>query len=140
MERAPSRRGKRRRLESYPALPSGDRVSCLGIHQVLTAAFGRPERFLKILSRPNPRSWLVWGTRVLTVYSAIAFRWLGADGSLPNGYRPSCSCPGSSSPFLTVPATSVPIPGNRLGPGNLRRPLWFQRPLRLKKGVFFQEF
>ena len=39
----------------------------------------RPERFLKVLYRPNPRSWLTWGAYLLVVYSGIAFFW-GAAG------------------------------------------------------------
>jgi Fe-S-cluster-containing dehydrogenase component/formate-dependent nitrite reductase membrane component NrfD len=36
----------------------------------------RPERFLKILLHPNPRSWLVWGAHILMFYSIITLFWL----------------------------------------------------------------
>ncbi len=36
----------------------------------------RPERFLKILFHPNPRSWLVWGANILTAFLVIVFLWL----------------------------------------------------------------
>lgn len=38
----------------------------------------RPERFLKILYRPNARSWLVWGAYILFFYSGIVFLWAAA--------------------------------------------------------------
>jgi len=36
----------------------------------------RPERFLKILFHPNPRSWLVWGAYILTSFAMTALLWL----------------------------------------------------------------
>ena len=36
----------------------------------------RPERFLYIFLKPNPTSWLFWGSVVLAVYSALAGLWL----------------------------------------------------------------
>jgi formate-dependent nitrite reductase membrane component NrfD len=36
----------------------------------------RPERFLYIVLKPNPRSWLVWGAWVLFAYGAVAGLWL----------------------------------------------------------------
>jgi Fe-S-cluster-containing dehydrogenase component/formate-dependent nitrite reductase membrane component NrfD len=36
----------------------------------------RPERFLYIFVKANPRSWLVWGSAALVVYSALAGAWL----------------------------------------------------------------
>jgi len=38
----------------------------------------RPERFLKILYRPNARSWLFWGSYILLLYSGIVFLWAAA--------------------------------------------------------------
>ncbi len=35
----------------------------------------RPERFLYLVFRPNPRSWLVWGAYILMVFSGLAFLW-----------------------------------------------------------------
>lgn len=37
----------------------------------------RPKRFLYILTRPNPRSWLFLGALVLAAYAAFAAAWLG---------------------------------------------------------------
>jgi Fe-S-cluster-containing dehydrogenase component/formate-dependent nitrite reductase membrane component NrfD len=37
----------------------------------------RPERFLYILLKPNPRSWLFWGAVVLGVAGALFSAWLG---------------------------------------------------------------
>jgi len=36
----------------------------------------RPERFLFILLKPNPRSWLVWGAFILLAYGVVALAWL----------------------------------------------------------------
>ncbi len=36
----------------------------------------RPERFLYIFLKPNPTSWLFWGSVVLAVYAALAGLWL----------------------------------------------------------------
>jgi Fe-S-cluster-containing dehydrogenase component/formate-dependent nitrite reductase membrane component NrfD len=36
----------------------------------------RPERFLFILLKPNPRSWLVWGAFILLAYGVVATAWL----------------------------------------------------------------
>ncbi len=43
---------------------------------LLVADLERPARFLKVLTHPNPRSWLVWGAGILIAYSAIAVAWL----------------------------------------------------------------
>ncbi len=43
---------------------------------VLIGDLRRPERFMKILFHPNPRSWLVWGANVLTAFFAVALLWL----------------------------------------------------------------
>ncbi len=45
---------------------------------LLIADLDRPERFLKLLYHPHPRSWLVWGAQVLMVYDVVAFFWLAA--------------------------------------------------------------
>jgi Fe-S-cluster-containing dehydrogenase component/formate-dependent nitrite reductase membrane component NrfD len=42
---------------------------------LLIADLQRPERFYYILIKPNPRSWLVWGTWILIAYSAVAALW-----------------------------------------------------------------
>ncbi|HET7699165.1 MAG TPA: NrfD/PsrC family molybdoenzyme membrane anchor subunit [Vicinamibacterales bacterium] len=45
---------------------------------VLIADLERPARFYYILTRPNWRSWLVWGTWFLVAHGAISTLWLGA--------------------------------------------------------------
>src|SRR5262249_54932578 len=45
---------------------------------VLVADLERPERFYSILTRPNWRSWLVWGTWFLVAHGAISAAWLVA--------------------------------------------------------------
>src|SRR5262249_59350151 len=44
----------------------------------------RPERFLFILLKPNPRSWLVWGAFILLAYGVVALAWLvvGSGGDI----------------------------------------------------------
>lgn len=47
----------------------------------------RPDRFLYILFKPNPTSWLVWGAWILMAYGGLGVLWLlgglsGADGLL----------------------------------------------------------
>jgi Fe-S-cluster-containing dehydrogenase component/formate-dependent nitrite reductase membrane component NrfD len=36
----------------------------------------RPERFLYLLFKPNPRSWLVWGGWILMAHGLLALAWL----------------------------------------------------------------
>ena len=46
----------------------------------------RPERFYYLLTKPNLKSWLVWGGYILMLYSLAAFLWLLAgisDHSVP---------------------------------------------------------
>jgi Fe-S-cluster-containing dehydrogenase component/formate-dependent nitrite reductase membrane component NrfD len=43
---------------------------------VLIGHLKRPDRFYYILIKPNPRSWLVWGTWILMAYGAAAAAWL----------------------------------------------------------------
>lgn len=52
-------------------------LAFLGITVVLLIAdLKRPWRFLYLLTKPNPRSWLVLGTYILMVYGALAAAWL----------------------------------------------------------------
>jgi Fe-S-cluster-containing dehydrogenase component/formate-dependent nitrite reductase membrane component NrfD len=46
---------------------------------VLVLDLERPERFYYILTRPNWRSWMVWGAYFLTAHGALAALWLGAS-------------------------------------------------------------
>jgi formate-dependent nitrite reductase membrane component NrfD len=43
---------------------------------LLIADLKRPERFYFLLTRPNPRSWVVIGAWILTAYGVIATLWL----------------------------------------------------------------
>jgi formate-dependent nitrite reductase membrane component NrfD len=43
---------------------------------VLVADLERPERFYYILTRPNWRSWLVWGAWFLTAHASLAAIWV----------------------------------------------------------------
>ena len=43
---------------------------------LLIANLKRPERFYFLLTRPNPRSWVVIGALILIAYGAIATLWL----------------------------------------------------------------
>jgi Fe-S-cluster-containing dehydrogenase component/formate-dependent nitrite reductase membrane component NrfD len=45
---------------------------------LLIADLKRPDRFYFLLTRPNPRSWVVIGAYILIVYGGAAFLWLAA--------------------------------------------------------------
>jgi formate-dependent nitrite reductase membrane component NrfD len=45
---------------------------------LLVADLKRPDRFLYILFKGNPTSWLVWGAWILMAYGAVAVAWLVA--------------------------------------------------------------
>jgi Fe-S-cluster-containing dehydrogenase component/formate-dependent nitrite reductase membrane component NrfD len=45
---------------------------------ILIADLERPERFYYILTRPNFRSWMVWGTYFLTLQGVLTTLWIGA--------------------------------------------------------------
>jgi Fe-S-cluster-containing dehydrogenase component/formate-dependent nitrite reductase membrane component NrfD len=59
----------------------------LGITVVLLIAdLKQPWRFYYLITKPNFRSWLVWGTYILMIYGALATAWLGCGffvGSVP---------------------------------------------------------
>jgi Fe-S-cluster-containing dehydrogenase component/formate-dependent nitrite reductase membrane component NrfD len=56
---------------------------------LLIADLRRPERFWRLLLRPNWRSWLVWGGYILTIFSILALIWLmvGVSGDRSTLYR-----------------------------------------------------
>jgi formate-dependent nitrite reductase membrane component NrfD len=63
-----------------PALTAGAGLIA-ALFTVLTAVLlvwdlKRPERFWRVLLTPNPRSWLVWGAYILTLYGLVAGLWL----------------------------------------------------------------
>ncbi len=59
----------------------------LGVTVVLLIAdLKQPWRFYYLITRPNFRSWLVWGTYILMIYGALATAWLACGwfaGSVP---------------------------------------------------------
>ncbi len=59
----------------------------LGITGILLIAdLKQPWRFYYLITKPNPRSWLVWGTYILIVYGVLAAAWLACAvllGALP---------------------------------------------------------
>ncbi len=59
----------------------------LGITVVLLIAdLKQPWRFYYLITKPNFRSWLVWGTYILMIYGALATAWLACGyfiGSIP---------------------------------------------------------
>ena len=82
----------------FATLGGGDRVLVdlagpivallfLGITVVLLIAdLKQPWRFYYLLTKPNFRSWLVWGTYILMIYGALAAAWLACGifaGSIP---------------------------------------------------------
>ncbi|MGH7267682.1 MAG: NrfD/PsrC family molybdoenzyme membrane anchor subunit, partial [Candidatus Rokuibacteriota bacterium] len=55
---------------------------------LLVVDLKRPDRFLYVLLKPNPRSWLVWGAGILTAFGLALGLWLlaalaGRSGLLP---------------------------------------------------------
>lgn len=43
---------------------------------LLVSDLKRPDRFYYILTKPNPRSWLFWGSLALAAFAAVAGLWL----------------------------------------------------------------
>jgi Fe-S-cluster-containing dehydrogenase component/formate-dependent nitrite reductase membrane component NrfD len=62
-------------------------LAFLGITVVLLIAdLKQPWRFYYLITKPNFRSWLVWGTYILMIYGALATAWLACGfftGSVP---------------------------------------------------------
>jgi formate-dependent nitrite reductase membrane component NrfD len=54
----------------------------------------RPDRFLYILLKPNPRSWLVIGTWILVAYGGVATLWLLAGLAGASGLVHALAVPG----------------------------------------------
>src|SRR6266849_4233183 len=53
----------------------------------------RPERFLYLLFRPNPRSWLVWGGWVLMAHGLLSVLWFAAGWRESYGALFALGCP-----------------------------------------------
>ncbi|PXY22177.1 ferredoxin [Prauserella muralis] len=62
----------------------------------------RPERFLYILLKPNPRSWMFWGAVVLAAGAALFTAWLAVGVLAAAGVLPSGSA-GTVRAWLAVP-------------------------------------
>src|SRR6185437_2875660 len=60
----------------------------LGLTVVLLIAdLKQPWRFYYLITKPNFRSWLIWGTYILMIYGALATAWLACGffaGSVPS--------------------------------------------------------
>jgi Fe-S-cluster-containing dehydrogenase component/formate-dependent nitrite reductase membrane component NrfD len=57
-------------------LPLVALVFLLATAALLIADLKRPDRFHYILLKPNPRSWLVWGTWILLAFGVVLGLWL----------------------------------------------------------------
>jgi Fe-S-cluster-containing dehydrogenase component/formate-dependent nitrite reductase membrane component NrfD len=73
---------------------------------VLVIDLERPERFYYILTRPNWRSWLVWGTWFLTAHGLLAAIWLVAGWLDLDGVRGWLVFPALIVAVLTAAYTS----------------------------------
>ncbi len=62
-----------------PAAPVVALVFLLVTTALLVLDLKRPDRFLYILLRPNPASWLVWGAWILMAFGGLAVLWLAAS-------------------------------------------------------------
>jgi len=63
------------------ALPLVALVFLAATTELLVADLKRPDRFHYILLKPNPRSWLVWGTWILMAFGAVLVLWILAAGA-----------------------------------------------------------
>ncbi len=67
----------------------------------------RPERFLYIFLKPNPTSWLFWGSVVLAVYSALAGLWLLAGLFDQTEMIKLIAAPAALAGFMTAAYTGL---------------------------------
>jgi Fe-S-cluster-containing dehydrogenase component/formate-dependent nitrite reductase membrane component NrfD len=73
---------------------------------LLVTDLKRPERFLFILTKANPRSWLVLGSLALSAFGAVATAWL-VVGVLAE--RGSIDDPAGAFEWLAVPAVLTAV-------------------------------
>lgn len=66
----------------------------------------RPERFLWVLTRRQPRSWLVRGAFLLTAHAAVAGLWLAGSFGAAARLRPWLAVPALVMPVLATVFTS----------------------------------
>ena len=75
----------------------------------------RPDRFYYLLTKPNPRSWLVLGGYILMAYSLTSLLWLGygiGTAVCRDGWWPPVSC--SESAPRAIPVSLRPGQGRDL--------------------------
>ena len=75
----------------------------------------RPERFLYIFRKPNPTSWLVRGSVVLTAFAALSAAWLVLGILIESGTVPSG--PGSTAAAALQALAALAVPGGALAAG-----------------------
>ncbi len=63
---------------------------------LLVADLKRPERFWRLLLRPNLRSWLVWGGYIITLFGALTALWWWMD-SRPAVLLGACAALGAAT-------------------------------------------
>jgi Fe-S-cluster-containing dehydrogenase component/formate-dependent nitrite reductase membrane component NrfD len=85
---------------------------------ILIADLERPERFYYILTRPNFRSWMVWGAYFLTLQGILTTLWIGAGWFGWNGVLHALWIPAIISSLLTTGYTGF------LFAQGLARDLW----------------
>ena len=67
----------------------------------------RPERFLYIFLKPNPTSWLFWGSVILAVYAALASLWLLAGLSGQTSLIAVIAAPTALAGLMTAAYTGL---------------------------------
>ena len=67
----------------------------------MVADLKRPERFYFLLTRPNPRSWVVIGAWILIAYGAITALWL-LCALLNEGMPPLLVCTAAALAIATA--------------------------------------
>lgn len=98
---------------------------------LLIADLKKPLRFAFLLSRPNPRSWLVRGAWVLTAYGAVLCAWIAhlAGGGTLGGLGRTLLAAGVALAILTAAYTGWLFAQCR------GRVLWMQRGLWLRFAI-----
>jgi Fe-S-cluster-containing dehydrogenase component/formate-dependent nitrite reductase membrane component NrfD len=91
---------------------------------VLVADLERPERFFYILTHPNWRSWLVWGTYFLVAHGVITTLWIAAGW-----FGASSAVAGLAWPAVVASVLATCYTGFLFAQG-LARDLW-QGPLSI---------
>jgi formate-dependent nitrite reductase membrane component NrfD len=70
-------------------------AACLGLTLlILTLDLEQPKRFYYILTKPNFRSWMVWGTYFITAYAVVLGLWILAELGEAPGLQAALWFPG----------------------------------------------